>query len=264
MDALQALLLGIVQGLTEWLPVSSSGHLVISEELLGLPAGENLVFDLVVHLGTLLAVCVFFRLELWRVIRSLLMRKAARNPQEELLHTLGLLLILGTIPAAVAGVMFSSGIEGMFDIRLVGFALIANAAMLFLFEKLGSKGTRKTAKPLDAVIIGLFQAVAIVPGISRSGSTIGGGMIRGLERETAAVFAFLLSVPTLLGAFTYGFLTLDKFDADLATGAIGFATAFVAGIVSIDFLLRAVRRGKLWIFGVYCLAVGAIVVLLTL
>jgi undecaprenyl-diphosphatase len=264
MDALQALVLGIVQGLTEWLPVSSSGHLVISEELLGLPAGENLVFDLVVHLGTLLAVCVYFRLELWRVIISLSMRRAARGAQEEVLHTLGLLLILGTIPAAVVGVLFSNRIEAIFDIRLVGFAMIVNAAMLFLFERIGSNGTRKTAKLLDAAVIGLFQAVAIIPGISRSGSTIGGGMIRGLERETAAVFAFLLSVPTLLGAFAYGMLTLDRFDADLVTGAIGMVTAFGTGIVSIDFLLKAVRRGKLWIFGVYCVAVGAIVVLLTL
>lgn len=264
MDSIQALVLGLVQGLTEWLPVSSSGHLVISEELLGLPAKENLVFDLVVHLGTLLAVCVYFRLELWRVIRSLLTRKSARSVQEELMHTLGLLLILGTIPAAVAGVLFSDRIAGIFDIRLVGFAMIVNAGMLFLFERVGSRGKRKTAMLFDAVVIGLFQAVAIIPGISRSGSTIGGGMIRGLERETAAVFAFLLSVPTLLGAFAYGMLTLDRFDANLLTGAIGLATAFGAGIVSIDFLLKAVRRGKLWIFGVYCVAVGAIVVLLTL
>lgn len=264
MDALQALILGIVQGFTEWLPVSSSGHLVISEELLGLPAGESLVFDLVVHLGTLLAVCIYFRLELWRVIRSLLMRKAARGAQDELLHTLGLLLILGTIPAAVAGVVFSNKIEDVFDIRLVGFAMIVNAAMLFLFERFGSRGTRKTATVLDAIVVGLFQAVAIIPGISRSGSTIGSGMIRGLERETAAVFAFLLSVPTLLGAFAYGMLTLDRFDADFVTGAIGLIAAFGTGIVSIDFLLRAVRKGKLWIFGVYCVAVGTIVVLLTL
>ena len=263
MDALQALVLGIVQGLTEWLPVSSSGHLVITEELLGLPAGESLVFDLVVHLGTVLAVCVFFRLELWRIVRSLTIRRAARDAQEELLHTLGLLLILGTIPAAGAGVLFSDSIEEIFDIRLVGFAMIANAVMLFLFEKLGSNGTRKTAKLLDALVIGSFQAVAIVPGISRSGSTIGGGMIRGLERETAAVFAFLLSVPTLLGAFAYGMLTLDRFDADLVTGAIGLVAAFGTGIVSIDLLLKAVKRGRLWIFGVYCVAVGAIVVLLT-
>jgi undecaprenyl-diphosphatase len=264
MDLLQSLLLGVVQGFTEWLPVSSSGHLVIAERLLGLPTEENLVFDLVVHLGTLLAVCVYFRLELWKVIRSLLMPRSARGAQEEMLHKLGLLLILGTIPAGVAGVLFSDRIAGIFDIRLVGFALIVNAAMLFTFEKLGSRGKRKVATLLDAVVIGLFQAVAIIPGISRSGSTIGGGMIRGLERETAAVFAFLLSVPTLLGAFAYGVMTLSRFDASLPTAAVGLVTAFGTGIVSVDFLLKAVRRGKLWIFGVYCVAVGAIVVLLTL
>ncbi len=264
MDELQALILGIVQGLTEWLPVSSSGHLVISQELLGLPAGENLLFDLVVHLGTLLAVCVYFRMELWRVVRSLFMRKAARGAQEDLLLMLGLLLLVGTIPAAVAGILFSDVIEGIFDIRLVGFALIVNAAMLFLFERIGSKGSRKTTKLIDAIAIGTFQAVAIIPGISRSGSTIGGGMLRGLERETAAVFAFLLSVPTLLGAFSFGVLTLERFDTDLVTGAIGLIAALGTGIVSIDSLLKAVRKGKLWVFGIYCVAVGTIVVLLTL
>lgn len=264
MDVFQALVLGVVQGITEWLPVSSSGHLVISEELLGLPAGKNLVFDLVVHLGTLIAVCVYFRRELWRIVRSLLTRKTARGPEEERLRTLGLLLILGTIPAAIAGVLLSGTIEDIFDIRLVGFALMVNAAMLFVFERIGSNGKLKTARSLDAIVIGLFQAVAIIPGISRSGSTIGGGMIRGLERETAAVFAFLLSVPTLIGASVYGMITLDRFDADLVTAVIGLVTALGAGLVSIDFLLKAVKKKKLWVFSIYCAVIGASVVLLTL
>jgi undecaprenyl-diphosphatase len=263
MNLLEALALGIIQGITEWLPVSSSGHLVISEELLGLPAGQNLMFDLVVHLGTLFAVVIYFRTELWRIISSMFKRGIVKGSPEDQLRTLGALLLVGTIPAGAAGVLLKDAIEQAFDIRYVGFALVANAVMLFCFERFWSGGARKNAKLLDALIIGAFQAVAIIPGISRSGSTLGGGMMRGLERETAAVFAFLLSVPTLGGAFAYGALTLDRYDAAFAPSFIGFLSALLVGLVSIRYLLKAVRAGRLWVFSVYCAAVGIAVVLLT-
>lgn len=264
MDALGALVLGIVQGITEWLPVSSSGHLVISEHLMGLDSGENLVFDLVVHLGTLLAVMIYFRKELWRIVSAFLRRGAAKGSPERDLRSLGVLLLVGTVPAGVAGVLFNDAIANVFDMRYVGLALIANALMLFCFERFWARGTRKQARLLDAIVIGFFQAVSIIPGISRSGSTIGGGMLRGLERETAAVFAFLLSVPTLAGAFSYGFLTLDRYDTALDTSLIGFAAAMLVGLVSIRYLLKAVRSGKLWVFAVYCAVLGTTVVALTL
>lgn len=263
MDAIEALVLGIIQGLTEWLPVSSSGHLVIAQELLGLTAGENLVFDLVVHLATIVAVCLFFRRELGRIILSLFVPKARRGDAEEALRKLGLLLLLGTLPAAVIGVLLTDRVEEVFDLQLVGAALIANAAILLASERFGSGGARKSANAIDALVIGAFQAISILPGISRSGSTIGGGMLRGLERETAAVFAFLLSVPTLLGAFAYGMLTLDRFELALGESAIGFAAAFLTGIASISFLLKAVKQKRLWVFALYCLALGATVLVLT-
>jgi len=264
MDPLDALLLGIIQGLTEWLPVSSSGHLVIVQEALGLTAGENLVFDLVVHLGTIAAVCVFFRNELARIVVSMLTARAKRGEKEDALRKLGLILLLGTVPAAVAGVLLSDRIEEVFDLQLVGAALVVNALLLLVCERLGAGGTKKSASAVDALVIGLFQAVAIIPGISRSGSTIGGGMLRGLERETAAVFAFLLSVPTLLGAFAYGSATLDSFDLDLGASAIGFAAAFLTGFASISFLLKAVKEKRLWIFAAYCFVLGAFVLVWTL
>jgi undecaprenyl-diphosphatase len=264
MDPLEALILGIVQGLTEWLPVSSSGHLVIAQELLGMAADENLVFDLVVHLGTIFAVIAYFRKELWRIVVSMVTSKERRGEQENALRKLGFLLLLGSVPAAIAGVLLTDYVEEIFDITLVGAALIANAALLFAAEKVGSRGTKKSAGTLDALVIGTFQAVSIMPGISRSGSTISGGMFRGLERETAAVFAFLLSVPILLAAFAYGAVTLENFDLDLLSSAIGAAAAFLTGIASIGYLLRAVRAGKLWVFSVYCLVLGAAVVALTI
>ncbi|OGS42082.1 MAG: hypothetical protein A3K67_03910 [Euryarchaeota archaeon RBG_16_62_10] len=261
MDLVEALVLGVIQGLTEWLPVSSSGHLVIAQELLGLPAGENLLFDLVAHLGTLVAVCVFFRKELGRIIVSMFAKASARGEHENALRTLGFMLLIGTVPAAVAGVLLAGAMEDIFDIRLVGAALIANAGLLLAAERLASKGTRRSARLVDALVIGCFQAVAIVPGISRSGSTISGGMFRGLEREVAATFAFLLSVPTLLGAFFYGLLTLESYDTDLGAFLLGFVGALVVGLASIEYLLKAVRSGRLWAFSAYCVAAGTAVLL---
>ena len=257
-------MLGVVQGITEWLPISSSGHLVIMQDLLGLEPDENLVFDLVVHLGTLTAVVAFFRKELGRILLAVFTKSEVVGPQETALRLLAGLLIVGTIPAAAAGVLFSDSIERVFDFRLVGLALLANACLLVVFERVGSDGSRKSARLADAVIVGLFQAASIIPGISRSGSTIGGGMLRGLERETAAVFAFLLSVPTLMGAFVFGALTLENAEASPITLVVGFFAAFTVGLASIEYLLKAVRSKKLWVFAVYCVVVGAAVVLVTL
>lgn len=264
MDPLEALVLGIVQGLTEWLPVSSSGHLVIAQEMLGMDADENLVFDLVVHLGTLIAVCAYFRRELWRVLVGMTTPKERRGEQENALRKLGFLLLIGTVPAAIAGILLTDYVESIFDIKLVGIALMANAILLFAAERFGNRGAKKSANTRDAVVIGTFQAVSIMPGISRSGSTLSGGMFMGLERETAAVFAFLLSVPILLAAFAYGVVTLDTFDLDVVASVIGAVAAFATGIVSIGYLLKAVRAGKLWIFAGYCMVVGAAVLLLSL
>lgn len=263
MDLIEALVLGIVQGLTEWLPVSSSGHLVIAQEMLGLPAGENLVFDLVVHLGTLCAVCAYFRKELGRILAAFAPGRDLHDAQARELRRLGALLLLGTAPAAAVGASLAGVMEEVFDIRLVGAALIINAGVLFAAERRGLRGGKRSVGPLDALVIGLFQAMAVVPGISRSGATISGGMLRGLEREAAAVFAFLLSVPTLLGAFAYGLVSLERYDLVLGEAVTGFAAAFLVGIACIGYLLRAVRARKLWLFSAYCACLGAAILVLT-
>ncbi|MCU0852462.1 MAG: undecaprenyl-diphosphate phosphatase [Thermoplasmata archaeon] len=264
MEALQAFLLGIIQGLTEWLPVSSSGHLVVAQELLDLDAEEQLVFDLIVHLGTILAVVVFFRKELARIVASFLTSAGDMDAERRDLRRLGLLLLLATVPVALAGLLIGDKMEEIFDIDYVGFAFVLNACILFVASRLWSSGMKRSAGTADAVVIGLFQAVSVVPGISRSGSTISGGMARGLEKETSAVFAFLLSVPALLGAFAYGVATLDTYDTDLLSAAIGFATAFGVGLMSIKYLLKAVKAGKLWWFGAYTLLLGLAIIILTL
>jgi undecaprenyl-diphosphatase len=261
MEALDALILGIVQGIAEWLPISSSGHLVIAQELLGLPAGENLFFDLVVHLGTVLAVCVYFRGQLWRILRALLSRGLEPGSEEHRMRTLGLMILLGTVPAVVAGITLTDHVEDIFSLSMVGVALLVNGVILLAAERAGTTGEKSVVRAADAVAVGVCQAMAIVPGISRSGLTISGGMFRGLEKEVAATFAFLLSVPVLLGAFAYGAVSLERYDADLASLLIGAASAFLVGLVSIDFLLKAVRSSRLWVFSVYCFAVGALVLL---
>jgi undecaprenyl-diphosphatase len=260
MDLLEALVLGVIQGITEWLPVSSSGHLVIGQEFLGLPAEENLLFDLAVHLGTLASVCVYFRKELGRIVMALVSRREGMTGEQLALRRLGLLILIATVPVALVGIALTDVIDAAFSLSLVGLALIVNSAVLFLAERLRSSSTRKDIGTFDAAVVGLFQAAAIIPGISRSGSSISGGIFRGLERETAATFAFLISVPALLGAFLYGSVTLERFDADAATMTIGAVSAFLTGIVSIEYLLRAVRARKLWAFSAYCAVLGAIVI----
>ncbi|MDH3366006.1 MAG: undecaprenyl-diphosphate phosphatase [Thermoplasmata archaeon] len=256
MDFLEALLLGVVQGLTEWLPVSSSGHLVIAQELLGMDAGEHLLFDLMVHLGTVLAVCVYFRKELFSILLAALTKRDC-GPRRDELRRLGLMILIGTIPIAVVGLILTQEVERVFTVRMVGAALIVNAFVLVVAERRASNA-RSNAGLVDAIVIGVLQAVAIIPGISRSGLTISGGLLRGIEREAAATFAFLLSVPALLGAFALGVVSLDSHDTEVAMMIVGLASAFVVGVVAIEFLLKAVKAGKLWIFGAYCLILGVI------
>lgn len=257
MEFLEALLLGIIQGLTEWLPVSSSGHLVVAQELLGMSADENLLFDLMVHLGTVLAVLAYFRRELYDITRAVLTRKAT-DPRNDELRLLGYMMILGTIPIAAVGLIVSNSVGDVFTARMVGAALIVNAIVLVAAERRASGAKRGSVKPKDAIVVGLFQAVSIIPGISRSGFSICGGLLMGIEKEAAATFAFLLSVPTLLGAFAYGAATLDAQDAATGAMVVGLVSAFLVGVVAIDFLLKAIRAGRLWIFGAYCMALGVV------
>jgi undecaprenyl-diphosphatase len=258
MNPLDALMLGVLQGFTEWLPISSSGHLVIVQTALNMDPTKNVLFDVIVHFGTLLAVCVYFSKELGRIIISMLSRKASRDPQADKLRTLGFLLLIGTIPAGLAGVFLESPIEKLFTGRVVALGLVANGFLLLGYVKFGSNGSRKDARLLDAIVVGVFQAFSIIPGISRSGSTIGGGMLRGLEKETAAVFAFLLAVPTLVGAVAFGAVTLPDHNIGLVSALTGFASSFAVGLLTIPYLFRTIRKGKFWMFGVYCIAIGTL------
>jgi undecaprenyl-diphosphatase len=259
MDLIQAIILGIIQGATEFIPVSSSGHLVLVPWLLGWDS-PGLVFDTVVHWGTLVAVLAFFWRDWWLLITAWLrglLHWDWRDPNARLMW----LILVGTIPAVVIGYLLEDFFEALFGEPFwVSMFLLVTAALLASSEWLGRK-TRQLddLRWPDAVIIGLGQAAAIAPGISRSGATISVALYRGVKRAAAARYSFLLGTPIILGA---GLLQLyDLFSAPDAAAQLpalvaGFLAAVVVGYLCIWFLLRYLQRGKLYPFALYCLWVG--------
>jgi undecaprenyl-diphosphatase len=251
---LTALLWGLVQGLTEFLPISSSGHLVLVPELLGIPA-PDLATSAVLHLGTLAAVLLYYRKDL-----SALLRFRTDPNARHLLF----LLVLGTIPAAVAGLTLEGPLEMLFvSPRSVALALMGTGVILLVAAFL-PRGRRRTsqARPWEALLVGVAQAVALVPGISRSGTTIAAGLARRLEGAEAARFSFLLAIPAIAGAGFVEGLELGGRGQLSGTVWVGMLTAAVAGYASIALLLRALVRFGLLPFAAYCLLAGTAAFLL--
>ncbi|PKO22035.1 MAG: undecaprenyl-diphosphatase UppP [Chloroflexi bacterium HGW-Chloroflexi-1] len=270
MNIFQAFVLGLLQGLTEFIPVSSSGHLVLAPWALHWPA-PGLAFDTLAHWGTLTAVIIYFWRDWLRVIdgfiRSLttrgLWRTGAGGRLADHQSQLAWWLIIGSIPAAVLGYAFKDFFEGLFShpTAVSGFLLIT-AAILALSERLGRRMRDMEGLRLaDAVLIGLAQAAAIAPGISRSGATIAAGLGRGLTREAAARFSFMLATPAIFGAGLLQLVDLvqaGNLGRQLPILLTGFLTAAVAGYLCIKFLLAYLRNGKLYVFAAYCAVVGAV------
>jgi undecaprenyl-diphosphatase len=273
MDIIQSIILGIVQGATEFVPVSSSGHLVLIPWALGWPS-PGLFFDTMLHWGTLAAVITYFWREWLAVIRAFFRSLIARGPWSAAPggrlvdpdSRLAWGIILGTIPAVVLGFLLKDFFESLFGTPLaVGVFLIITAIILTVSEKIGRRvhSLAQLNMP-DAVLIGLAQAAAIAPGISRSGATIAMGLTRGYRREDAARFSFMLAAPVILGAGV-----LQLFDVLRGAEAVtsspaaliaGTVAAGVTGYLVIRFLLSYLRRGSLYVFAVYCAVVGAAVV----
>ena len=253
MSISHALFLGIVQGLTEFLPVSSSGHLVLGQKLLGFEA-PPVGFDILVHLGTLIAVFVFFRKELAKDINLVFKKRDLK---------VFWLVTVGTLPAVGIGLLFEPFLAQIFDsLLLVGISLILTSLLLFStsFVK-KSKKKLVNASGVNALIIGLFQSLAILPGISRSGSTVVSGLWQGLKRQEAFKFSFYLAIPAILGA---QLLELKKLleigDGMVVSHLLGFIAAGITGLLSLRVLKKVLIAGKLSYFGIYCLILGAIVV----
>jgi undecaprenyl-diphosphatase len=263
MSILQALLLGVLQGLTEFLPVSSSGHLALAEHFLRI-ASPGVTFEVFVHLGTALAVVVFFRRRIASILAALA-RAVARLPHDRDDARLGAHLLIGTVPAAVVGYLFETEVEQAFESpRVVSVLLLVTGLFLWAAGR-ARRGRRERTSVRDALLIGVAQAVAILPGISRSGATVSAGLGLGLRREVAVEFAFFLSVPVILGA-----AAVSLPDA-LGTGgsvgwpiALGTAVAFVSALPAIAILLRAVTSGRIQWFAYYCWIVGVVALVLSL
>lgn len=250
MNIIQAVLLGIIQGLTEFLPVSSSGHLVLFQKIFGINE-PTLVFDAFVHIGTLFAVLSVF----WEDILALL-----KKPFQKLTG----LLIAGTIPTVIIAVLFGDLISESFEsARTLGIEFIFTGCVLLFAERLGRgrKGVKETGYG-DAAFIGVMQGVAIMPAISRSGLTISGALLRNLDREFAAKFSFLLSIPAIVGGALFSIK--DAMDAGIAAFntvplAAGMIAAAVAGYLSIRFMLGILKKGNMRGFAYYVFALGALV-----
>ena len=259
MNLFEAIILGIVQGLTEFLPVSSSGHLEIGKYLFGIDAELSFSFSVAVHGATVLSTIAVFRDDLKSIIRGLFRFKK----NEETVYVIKLLV--SAVPVAVAGLLFEEELESFFNgnIVFVGSMLLITAALLIISGFM--KNRQRDITYLDAVIIGLAQVLAILPGISRSGATISTGLMLGNKKEDLARFSFLMVLIPIIGA---NMLDLYKggFSADASVGGpaiiTGFLAAFITGYVACKWMVNLVKKGKLYWFGIYCLILGLLAIIL--
>jgi len=262
LSAIEAIILGIIQGLTEFLPVSSSGHLELGKAILGdksLPE-ESLLFTVVLHFATALSTVVIFRKEILEIIVGLLQFKW--NEQTEF----SLKIILSMVPAALIGVLFNDQIEALFSrqIILVGTMLILTGLLLFLADR--AKNTDKPVTYKSAILIGIAQAIAILPGISRSGATISTSVLLGIDRERAARFSFLMVVPLILGKMAKDLLDggIAESQMDILPLILGAVAAFVSGLVACQWMISLVKKSQLKYFSFYCLIVGGVAIAISL
>lgn len=261
MTIIQALILGLVQGLTEFIPVSSSGHLVLLHDLLGVNEG-GLVFDVALHFGTLLALICYFHKDILLLTQGLL----GKNDYQRLAWWLA----VATIPAVVGGILLESTAESAFrSVRLVAVNLIAVALLMLLAERIAKRYQKKTklkqVAGKQAIAVGVAQAAALVPGVSRSGATITTGLFVGLDRVAATRFSFLLGIPIMIGALGKVLLDGDvmhRIGDEAGVFSVGILAAFLSGLFAIRFLLRFLAHHTLAIFAYYRIGLGLIVLVL--
>lgn len=253
---LKAIVLGIVQGLTEFLPVSSSGHIEIFNFIMNqdIDTDSNMMMTVVLHAATALSTIVIFRKDIGKIISGLLQFKWNEDFQ------FSAKIVLSMIPAAIVGLKFDDLIEGFFtgNLILVGSMLIVTAALLFFADK--AKSTDKGVSFFNALIIGIAQAIAILPGISRSGATISTSVLLGIDRAESARFSFLMVVPLILGKMAKDILdgAMTQGGVDITPLVLGFIAAFLTGLVACKWMIAIVKRSKLTSFSIYCLIVGII------
>lgn len=265
MTWIEAIILGLLQGLTEYLPVSSSGHLAIGSALFGIEGEENLTFTIVVHVATVFSTLVILWKEIDWIFRGLF--KFQMN--EETKYVLN--IIVSMIPVGIVGVFFKDYVEDIFGsgLLIVGIMLLLTAALL-VFSYYAKPRTKEKIRMKDAFIIGLAQACAVMPGLSRSGSTIATGLLLGNKKETLAQFSFLMVIPPILGEALLSGMEIVKdasaANAEMSIDALiaGFLAAFISGCIACKWMINIVKKGKLVYFGIYCAIAGAITIAVSL
>lgn len=262
MSLFEAIVLGIVQGLTEFLPVSSSGHLELTKAILGdnsVPE-ESLLMTVVLHAATALSTIVIFRKDIIELLTGLFQFK--NNEQ----FKYSLKIVISMVPAALVGILFEDEIEQLFggQILLVGLMLLVTGTLLFLADK--AKNTSKSVSTSNAVLIGISQAIAILPGISRSGATISTSVLLGVDRQKAARFSFLMVVPLILGKMAKDLASGDLMASQTETSllVVGFIAAFIAGLIACQWMIGLVKKSQLKYFSYYCYVVGIAAIIYTL
>ena len=254
MNFLEALILGIIQGLTEFLPVSSSGHIELAKGILKTDIEEgSMLMTVVLHFATALSTVVIFRKDIAEIISGLFQFKNNEAFQ------FSLKIVISMIPAAIVGIVFNDVIEDFFDgnFLLVGLMLIVTAALLFFADK--AKNTNKDVSIVSSIIIGISQAIAILPGISRSGATISTSVLLGIDRTKAARFSFLMVVPLIFGKMAKDVLS-DEFTTTSIESMpliVGFVSAFFTGLLACQWMIKLVKQSKLTYFAIFCVAAGA-------
>lgn len=284
MDSLQALILGLLQGLTEYLPVSSSGHLAIGSALFGIEGEENMAFTIVVHVATVLSTLVVLWREIAWILRGVWLQLTGKavpvgfSGADDSHHPLyarlnmetryALNILISMVPVGIVGLCFKEDVERVFGsgLTIVGVMLLVTACLL-TFSYFAKPRQRETISPLHALVIGIAQAVAVLPGLSRSGTTIATGLLLGNKKESMAQFSFLMVIPPILGEALLDILKVMKGDEvfggiDTMPLVVGFVAAFLSGCAACKWMIGIVRRGKLVYFGIYCALAGLLVLTL--
>ena len=257
--------LGLLQGFTEPIPVSSSGHIVIFKNLFNLDILNDINFEIVVNFGSFIAICFLYRKEIINIIKDFFSFIKTKENKYKENYKYAWLIVIGTIPAGLFGVLFKNQIDSLSNnVKLVGMALLITAFALFLIKDFKGKKSKKNISVKDAIIIGFFQIIALFPGISRSGSTVVGGMLRNLKRESALNYSFMLYLPISVATMVLGvkhLLSASNLSSLILPYTLGMIASAVLTYFSAKWFINIMKKGKLTYFSIYCLIVGILVLL---
>lgn len=262
---LQYVFLGVIQGFTEPIPISSSGHLLIFKNLFNFDMLNDINFEIVVNFGSFIAICFLYRKEIISIIKDFFMFIKTKKDTYKENYKYAWLIVIGTIPAGLFGIILKDKIDAVSDnVKLVGIALLITALALFLIKDFKGKKEKNEITIFDSIVIGLFQVIALFPGISRSGSTIVGGMTRDLKRDSAVNYSFMLYLPISLATMALGVKDLIE-TPNISSLALPYTLGMIASAIvtyfSAKWFINIMKKGKLGIFSIYCLIVGILVIL---